>query len=125
MNLNDIAEVYAAYPRHKDRGAAFKAIDKALRRLEGGENGRKLMYCDAVLFLLAAVQEFANSPAGQKGEFTPYPATFFNRSAYLDDRAEWGKVPTHDDSLPTLTPEEETWMDDWQAKERARIGGKR
>lgn len=92
VNFSDVNEIYRAYPRKKDKGAAFKAIDRALRRLEDGENGRKLLYDDCVLFLLTAVQEFASSPAGNRGQFTPYPATFFNRSSYLDDKNEWQKL---------------------------------
>lgn len=80
---DEINSIYQAYPRKIAKQAALKAIEKALKRLEGpGE----------VAYLLAVTREYAQSPAGNNGEYTPYPATWFNRSSYLDDPKEWEKV---------------------------------
>jgi hypothetical protein len=68
--------LYRAYPRRIGKAEAMKAIAKALK---------KATYID----LLEAVMEFAASPAGQQGEFTPHPATWFNREQWNDDREEW------------------------------------
>ena len=31
----------------------------------------------------------AASPAGQRGEYTPHPSTWFHQDRYFDDPAEW------------------------------------
>ncbi len=36
--------------------------------------------------------QFANSPSGQRGLYTPHPSTWFNQSRYLDDENEWYKI---------------------------------
>jgi hypothetical protein len=77
---SDIESVYLQYPRKTAKAAALKAIKKSLENLDD-EN--------PVAALRARVIEFANSPAGHKGEFVPYPATWFNRKQYLDDPKEW------------------------------------
>lgn len=69
-------EIYWAYPRHVDKLNALKAIEKALKTTD-------------FLTLLHATQAFAASPAGQKGNFTPYPASWFNAGGYLTDPKEW------------------------------------
>jgi len=42
-------------------------------------------------FIYSQVIKFVASPAGQKGTFTPYPATWMNEGRYSDDPAEWWK----------------------------------
>lgn len=79
----DAEAVYATYPRKVGKRAALKAILSALNRLDSP---------DPVCHLIGITKEFAKSPAGQRGEFTPHPATFFNQSRYLDDPEEWEKV---------------------------------
>lgn len=83
--MND-EQVYAAYPRHVGKIAALKAIAKAVRAysLEMSvdmDTARKRIYDQVV--------KYAASPAGNKGMFTPHPATFFNQGRYMDDPAEW------------------------------------
>jgi hypothetical protein len=74
--------LYMAYPRHVARGAALRAIRKALLTEE-------------FAFLMAAVTEYRGAreshvalDADQKN-YTPYPATWFNQERYHDDRGEW------------------------------------
>jgi len=80
-----VEAIYQAYPRRIGRGAALKAIHKAIKRIcATGQEPRQ-----AQVFLYQRVQAFARSPAGQDGEFTPYPATWFNQGRYDDDPQEW------------------------------------
>jgi hypothetical protein len=78
----EIESIYQQYPRKIGKQPALKAIKKALENLDD-EN--------PVAALRARVIEFANSPAGQKGEFVPYPEKWFNKKRYLDDPKEWEK----------------------------------
>lgn len=81
--------IYEEYPRKQGKGAAMKAIQKAVARLVKGEHGESAMEPrQARILLFRAVQAFARSPAGA-GEFVPHPATWFNDSRYLDDRNTW------------------------------------
>lgn len=75
----EIEAIFNAYPRQVARGAAVKAIAKALKVVSFDE-------------LLAKVSEFANSPAGQKGTYTPHPATWFNAQRWKDDPTEWNRA---------------------------------
>lgn len=65
-----------AYPRRINPAPARVAIVKALQ----------VATFDV---LLAAVKEFASSPAGQRGNFTPYPASWFNARGWETDPKEW------------------------------------
>jgi hypothetical protein len=89
--------IYRAYPRHVGSRTAKQAIDRALRRLMDGKEG-PMSEGDAVEGLLRATQAFARSPAGRKGNFTPHPATWFNRSSYLDSPEEWHREESKNDS---------------------------
>lgn len=80
FSSSDAEKIYQAYPRHVGKAVAIKAIFKALSTLD---------YEDPVTALLNRVREFAGSPAGNKGEHTPHPATWFNRNSFLDDPKEW------------------------------------
>jgi hypothetical protein len=71
--------------------------------------------------LLRKTETFAHSEAGMRGDFTPHPATWFNRSSYLDDETEWGVRKKSPEMSVELTDEEKQWAQDWNAKERARI----
>lgn len=84
-----IEELYKIYPRHIGRGDAFKAIKNALKRLplELQLDGKVVSDIDD--WIRKKTAQFANSPAGQRGIYTPYPATWFNQSRYLDDSTEW------------------------------------
>jgi hypothetical protein len=90
MNNAEAASlIYAAYPRHRDRRKALAQIEKALARLERGECGQKMRADEAQLFLLEITKNFAQSPAGSRGIYTPYPGTWFCRAGYLDDQEDW------------------------------------
>ena len=86
--------IYQAYPRKEGRGAALKAIAKALRKVDADE-------------LQAAVEEYARAvetwPAWERGkddgsghearDLRPHPATWFNQERWLDDRTTWTRKP--------------------------------
>ena len=77
MSINKQAmTIYAAYPRKVGRGAAIKAISKALKIVPFDE-------------LLEAVEMYARSRDGQERQFTPHPSTWFNQERWTDDRSEW------------------------------------
>lgn len=80
FSASDIESIYQQYPRKIAKEAALKAIKKALENLEAD---------DPVEALKERVATFAKSRAGQKGEFVPYPASWFNAKQYLDDPKEW------------------------------------
>ncbi len=82
---NPVLAIYTAYPRQVGKAAALKAITAAIERLKA--EGRTLR--DAQVLLYQATVAFAQSPAGNSGEFTPHPATWFNKGRYEDDRSEW------------------------------------
>lgn len=97
-----IEDIYQTYPRKVGKRDAFRAIEKALRRLVKGECGELLDKQQAAELLIAKTSKFAESDAGRNGSYTPYPATWFNRSSYLDDESEWNdkreihkKIPEH------------------------------
>jgi hypothetical protein len=89
VNPNDLAEIYAVYPRHLGKRKAMLEIDRAIRRLEAGETGKKLNYEQAVFFLLERTSAYARTPAGNRGHYTPHPTTWFHQSRYLDEEIEW------------------------------------
>ena len=88
--------IFKQYPRHRrvGKGAALKAIDKAAHRLRDGEMCEQgaIPLQQAYEMLKQAVEAYARSPAGNAGEFTPHPATWFNQSRYLDDPLTWKKT---------------------------------
>jgi len=99
--------LYSAYPRKVGKASAIKAISNALKRNE-------LTYEQ----MLEKVNAFAASPAGNAGNYTPHPATWFNAARYLDDPAEWKRKQERnngqlellqaDPSLDSVTSFEET-----------------
>jgi len=95
----DAEKIYSNYPRKVAKGAALKAIDSAFKRLCRGEipsvNADR-----AEDFLLHSVERYAKSDAGNRGKFTPHPATWFNESRYADDEKEWTKPSNSTDSSP-------------------------
>ncbi len=82
---DDVIRVYEAYPRSIGRGAALQAIARALVRIANGPAPLE----DPLAWLIARVEAFAKSPAGNAGKFTPHPATFFNQERYHDADSEW------------------------------------
>lgn len=91
----DVEAIYNAYPRKRGKRDALKAIRKAIAEIR-----KARPEFDAVEWLLARVSEFAASPAGKRGEYTPYPQKWFNRGDYDDDPAEWYR--TEDGEDPAL-----------------------
>lgn len=73
----DCLAIYEAYPKKVGKGAALKAIAKALTKIGHAE-------------LLTTVQAFANSPAvrskrgTQDWQYVPHPATWFNQERWAD-----------------------------------------
>jgi hypothetical protein len=76
--------IYAAYPRKVAKIAALRAIERAHRLLS-----ERMLPKEAEKLLMDAVTEFAQSDAGQRGQFTPHCSTFMNQGRYHDDRSEW------------------------------------
>ncbi len=72
-------ELYNEYPKKVCKQAAKTAIEKALGVKDFD-------------YLMDAVKEFAESVVGADKQFVPYPATWFNRGCYEDDRSEWKKL---------------------------------
>lgn len=83
-----IEEIYKAYPRKVGKQGAVKAITKAIQRVKS--SGMQIR--EAEVYLFRRVQAYARSPAGNDGEFTPHPATWFNDGRYDDDPAQWQKL---------------------------------
>ncbi len=88
------------YPKHVAARAAIRAIEKALIRiaLELKLAGKEVEYPSE--WLKEQVAAYRESPAGNRGRLTPYPATWFNQSRYLDDQNVWYE----------MTPQEEQEM---------------
>jgi hypothetical protein len=76
------AEWYAIYPRKVKKDEARKAFPKALALIA-------VEHDDALAWLLDVTRQFASSPAGNAGKFTPHPTTWLNQGRYNDDPAEW------------------------------------
>lgn len=93
---NLIEQVYSEYPRKIGHGAAVKAIARALKRLSDSGNA------DPVAYLIERVRAYAASPAGQRGEFTPHPATWFNQDRFNDSDAEWHRLPANGQQPTTV-----------------------
>lgn len=68
--------IYSAYPKKTAKGAALKAIEKALRKVKSKA-------------LLEAVQAYANATRGSDLSLLPNPATWFNAQQWEDDRSTW------------------------------------
>lgn len=75
-----VLEIYNLYPRKVGKKAALTMIAKAIKDLNRP---------DAVEYLKARVQEYAESRKGEDQKYTPYPATWFNQERYDDDPGTW------------------------------------
>lgn len=82
---NPVEAIYQAYPRKVGKGEAVKAIRRAISNMQAA--GRSERAAQEYLFVRTAA--YARSPAGRNGEFTPHPATWFNRGSFDDDEQEW------------------------------------
>jgi len=101
-DLLNAERVYEFVSKKVGKQEALKAIQKAVKNLllvdtafwvdrEGKQRiadfrGDKEQ---VILFLAQAAAEFSQSPAGNRGEYTPHPATWFNKGRYFDDRRNW------------------------------------
>ena len=83
--------IYQAYPRKVAKAKALAEILRAAQLLQTGKDWPKLAEAEAFAFLHEKTTAFANSPAGQAGEFTPHPSTWFHQGRYLDDPKEWNR----------------------------------
>jgi hypothetical protein len=100
LALSDCEQIYDLYPRKVGRKIAIKSIKTAIDRLIGGEAKLPMTREQAISGLMERTAKFAASPAGQNGKFTPHPATWYNRSSYLDEAKEWqNEEPTKQDTL--------------------------
>ena len=83
--------IYKAYPRKIGKGAAIKAIVKALNK---GVSAN---------ILLHAVNEYSDAIAWQQNRsLIPHPATWFNQERWEDDPKEW-EQPTQGNQGPDPT----------------------
>jgi hypothetical protein len=85
---DDAERVYSQYPRKVGKAAALKAIERAIQRVT---RSNKCEVETAVIFLISRTYAFAQSPAGQRGEFTPHAATWFNQDRFNDNPEEWNR----------------------------------
>ena len=70
-------KIYQAYPRKIGKGAAIKAITKALTKIGPYE-------------LLCKVVDYRTATAWQQNRsLIPHPATWINQERWLDDPKEW------------------------------------
>lgn len=83
------AEIYSAYPRKVGRRAAITEIEHAILRVATSDRTTPEV---AASVLLAITQRFAASPAGQAGQYTPHPRTWFRQERYTDDPSEWTRT---------------------------------
>ena len=89
LHAADLERIYLAYPRHVGKGKAIEAIRRAVIHLASGEDLPKLTRPEALSMLHEKATRFARSPAGDAGDYTPHPATWFGQKRYLDDEKEW------------------------------------
>lgn len=103
VKLETLAEsIYAVYPRKVARGAALKAIAKALSAV--AKRGATDLQPDfagdtsrAAEWLKGRTSAYGRSPQGQRTDknYIPHPATWFNDARYDDDSSEWNQVGTN------------------------------
>jgi hypothetical protein len=110
-----IESVYSVYPRKVGKRTALRAIQFALTRLHDGEfHDKPMTWEDAFAFLFAKTKQYADSPAGNRGEFTPHPSTFFNQSRYLDHEIEWYRVSKEEQRQIDMQREANIGVSDWR-----------
>jgi hypothetical protein len=100
---SEVDGIYDAYPRKKKPADAKKAIRKALTRLlKVGVDGSEPFADEraAAAYLLKRTEFYAKSPDGNRGKYTPYPASWFNAESYLENESEWSSNGTPE---PTKT----------------------
>jgi hypothetical protein len=88
-------EIYSVYPRKVGKTDALKAIRKAITR-------ELKAHPRAAEYLKSRTLQFAKSDAGNRGEFTPHPATWFNQERYNDDDREWQRSDDRRQPVPDV-----------------------
>lgn len=88
----DFERFFETYPRQVGKDAAHRAWRNAIQRLQVQRVQDRTDVCE---FLQQRAKVYADSPAGNRGQFTPHPSTWLNEGRYLDDDSEWQR--THDD----------------------------
>lgn len=86
-----LGSLVSEYPRHRRTGkvSATAAADRALTRIAAGENPP----ADPIAWLRERIRAFAASAAGNNGQFTPKPSTWFDDERYLDPPEAWENTP--------------------------------
>ncbi len=84
LSESDLEDVYKAYPVHKARGSALKAIEKAAARVAKKDGISK---SEALSKLKSRVETYARleKSKGTDSQYIPLPATWFNAERYDDD----------------------------------------
>jgi hypothetical protein len=99
-------DLYKLYPKHLAMREAIRAIEKALIRLPLELKLAGISVGNEGEWMKERVSAFKESDAGKDdglfiGYQSPYPATWFNKSRYLDDQEEWyGKNRRLDTTTP-------------------------
>jgi len=98
---NAVADIYNAYPRRRDRHAAYKAIRKAM-----SDAAIPVRTQDKAAWLLKAVQVYAAYVITRRvdKDKIPYPATWFNRGSYLNS------LESQVDNKQTTQKGKTTWL---------------
>jgi hypothetical protein len=79
--------IYQAYPRHVGKQEALRAIEKAIHEIAPSRDAQ---------WLLGRTRAFAQQRRGEDEQFTPYPATWFNKKRFEDELLDGvvdGKIP--------------------------------
>lgn len=90
--MSTAEELYKLYPRHESKKYAIGKIKQALNRIDRELIEEGIIGVNPVEWLKERVSLFAESPAGNRGHYTPHPSTWFNQSRYLDDVNEWFRM---------------------------------
>ncbi len=90
--VNPYEVLYLAYPRKVGKKVAIDAIKRAVDRVESRTKAEGATKLDAQRWLYARTLAFARSPAGNRGNLTPHPATWFNQGRYDDNPTEWEQI---------------------------------
>jgi hypothetical protein len=79
------------YPKHRREGKdkAAEAYPRAVERIIANHPG--LDYDQARAYLRQKTIEYAASPAGNNGVFTPLPASWLNAGRFEDEAESWTK----------------------------------
>jgi len=100
IRVEDVENIYQAYPKKSEKAEALKAIRKALQTHD-------------VEWLLEKVKIFAEQRKGEDPQFTKNPATWFNKGCYDDEslapKQKWVEGKWED--FGTFDREKNAWVD--------------